>query len=106
MISEAPRRRRLIGVRLLKNECFNQGVSPKGSYFMVLTKAEFENDKEQGVDGKARCEYQPCLVVACLKVENSIEQEHDRQAKNLFVLSRHEVLAGQNKIRTEVARVL
>ena len=51
---------------------------------MVLTKHEFENDKEQGVDGKARCEYQPCSVVACLKVENSIEQEHDKQKICLF----------------------
>ena len=33
----------------------------------------------QGLDGEERCEGQPCLVVACLKVENSIEQEHDKK---------------------------
>ena len=40
---------------------------------------ETENEKERGVDSEERCEGQPCLVVACLEVENSIEQEHDKK---------------------------
>ena len=46
---------------------------------MFLDEHETEIAKEQGVDGEERCEYQPCLVVACLEVENSIEQEHDKK---------------------------
>ncbi len=46
---------------------------------MFQVEHETENEKEQGVDGEERCKCQPCpcLVVACLKVENSIEQEDD-----------------------------
>ncbi len=30
------------------------------------------------------CECQPCLVVACLKVENSIEEEQDKRKISLL----------------------
>lgn len=31
------------------------------------------------MNGEEICGGQPCLVVACLEVENSIEQEHDNK---------------------------
>ena len=44
-----------------------------------------ENEKELGVNGGERCEGdQPCLVVACLTVKNSIEQDRDK--KNIRLL--------------------
>ena len=33
---------------------------------------ETEHEEEQGIDIKERCEGQSCLVITCLKVENSI----------------------------------
>ena len=44
-----------------------------------------ENEKEQEVTGEERCKGQSYLVVACLTVDNSIEQEHDKM-KILFLL--------------------
>ena len=48
---------------------------------MFHVEHEAENEEEQRVDGGERCKYQPCLclVIARLKVENSIEQEHDKK---------------------------
>ena len=48
---------------------------------MFQVEHETENDEEQGVHVSVRCKCQPCpcLVVACLKVDNSIEQEHDKK---------------------------
>ena len=40
---------------------------------------KLQNEKEQGVDSEERYEGQPCLVLTCLKVENSIEQAHDKK---------------------------
>ncbi len=48
---------------------------------MFQDEHETENEKDQGVDCEERCEGQPCLVVACLEVENYIEQEHDKKKK-------------------------
>ena len=68
MIREAPRKKRSRKGRFVKKECF------KTSMKLTMTV------EEQGVDGEERCEGQPCLVVACLELENPItEQQHDKK---------------------------
>ena len=57
------------------------------------------------MDDEERCEDRPCLVVTYLKVENSIDQEHDKKKICLFFQDSIEVLAGQSKVRTEEERV-
>ena len=46
--------------------------------------------RKEWMVSEKRCEGQPCFVVACLKVVNSIEQEDDKkQICSLFYDSRY-----------------